>query len=672
MGILGFVGCEKKSATVFYEVSFNTNGGSEIASQTIEQNGLVAKPDDPTKEDYNFLGWFKDEDCVVAWNFETDLVVEDLTLYAKWEFAAYVATFSSDDNAKVYIYDSQDYTGEPYLSNTAYSRDGKTGELDKSGDGQINFLIQFEEGFILDELTINGDYKNLKDSTDTKQANTYRITKVASDLSIQVRSKQVAGSKMLLNMASYTQDDGKIDFAWDCAVAVDHVDIKILCDGAESSTRVESNSFQYDLEKNKSYNFEFTPYYSDTISGETVKVHRAYIPDAKNVAYTRMEIETSDFVWPTCDYVSPPAGAMGASIANNNYVQSNVKVFNAANTLIFDSENMLKDSADVYSGAKIKIRGNTSAYGDKKPYKIKLNKAADLMKGLYTRTIYPNYKNKEFLLLPIGQYDVYLVGREVSNFVTDDYEFAYAYISLYINGDYKGLYVLTDSVNEQSCHVEEDGFVVEYDPYWWNEDLYFDTDFTGRNKEFGITFKYPDADDISVDSAECIYIKDYLNEFEDCLFSGGDVSQYIDIESFASWLLIHDILTTRDAGGSNMYMVKNNSQDSLLRAGPTWDFDSINSGTDHLAGVRWMDFYVKYLAAREDFAAEHLRQFNLVKGGLTAYVRQKIEEVFVDEIDVLVQYEGCAYNLNYNSLKARALNGIDVLNTHIAWMEANL
>ena len=85
-----------------------------------------------------------------------------------------------------------------------------------------------------------------------------------------------------------------------------------------------------------------------------------------------------------------------------------------------------------------------------------------------------------------------------------------------------------------------------------------------------------------------------------------------------------------------------------------------------------MDFYVKYLAAREDFAAEHLRQFNLVKGGLTAYVRQKIEEVFVDEIDVLVQYEGCAYNLNYNSLKARALNGIDVLNTHIAWMEANL
>lgn len=65
-------------------VIFDTNGGSEIASQTVGANGTVSKPADPTRSGYIFGGWYKEAGCETPWNFESDTVTADLTLYAKW------------------------------------------------------------------------------------------------------------------------------------------------------------------------------------------------------------------------------------------------------------------------------------------------------------------------------------------------------------------------------------------------------------------------------------------------------------------------------------------------------------------------------------------------------------------------------------------------------------
>jgi len=69
---------------VTFTVSFESNGGSAVAQQTVAEGGLVSKPADPTKDGQNFAGWYADAALGTAWDFLTDTVSADLTLYAKW------------------------------------------------------------------------------------------------------------------------------------------------------------------------------------------------------------------------------------------------------------------------------------------------------------------------------------------------------------------------------------------------------------------------------------------------------------------------------------------------------------------------------------------------------------------------------------------------------------
>ncbi len=66
---------------ITYEVTFNSDGGSDVASQTIDYNGKAVKPTNPTKEGYTFLGWFVGEN---EYDFNT-VVTSDLELTAKWQ-----------------------------------------------------------------------------------------------------------------------------------------------------------------------------------------------------------------------------------------------------------------------------------------------------------------------------------------------------------------------------------------------------------------------------------------------------------------------------------------------------------------------------------------------------------------------------------------------------------
>ena len=67
-----------------FTVTFNSDGGSDVAAATVAEGGKVTKPADPTKDGFTFGGWYKESACTNAWNFETDTVTADVTLYAKW------------------------------------------------------------------------------------------------------------------------------------------------------------------------------------------------------------------------------------------------------------------------------------------------------------------------------------------------------------------------------------------------------------------------------------------------------------------------------------------------------------------------------------------------------------------------------------------------------------
>lgn len=84
-------------ATTYYDVIFDSNGGTAVDTQENVQYGTTAtKPENPTREGYRFLGWFtKDGE---AFDFSTP-ITKSMTLTAKWEIVninAYIIPITSD------------------------------------------------------------------------------------------------------------------------------------------------------------------------------------------------------------------------------------------------------------------------------------------------------------------------------------------------------------------------------------------------------------------------------------------------------------------------------------------------------------------------------------------------------------------------------------------------
>ena len=61
--------------------------GDTVDSQIVDSNSPAAEPPAPTKTGYDFGGWYREAACLNRWDFENDMVVSDLTLYAGWKVA---------------------------------------------------------------------------------------------------------------------------------------------------------------------------------------------------------------------------------------------------------------------------------------------------------------------------------------------------------------------------------------------------------------------------------------------------------------------------------------------------------------------------------------------------------------------------------------------------------
>ncbi len=77
---------------ITYTVSFNSNGGSAVSSQTVIWNRTAYRPTTPTKDGYTFTGWYSDSALTQAYDFST-AVKSNMTLYAGWKQITYTVTF---------------------------------------------------------------------------------------------------------------------------------------------------------------------------------------------------------------------------------------------------------------------------------------------------------------------------------------------------------------------------------------------------------------------------------------------------------------------------------------------------------------------------------------------------------------------------------------------------
>ena len=95
----------KWSKVLLYTVTFDSQGGSEVAPVVgIIPGSFVTEPEEPTREDFIFTGWYKEAECLSLWDFRQDKINDNITLYADWKpipLVLYTVTFDSQGGSPV-------------------------------------------------------------------------------------------------------------------------------------------------------------------------------------------------------------------------------------------------------------------------------------------------------------------------------------------------------------------------------------------------------------------------------------------------------------------------------------------------------------------------------------------------------------------------------------------
>ena len=382
-------------------------------------------------------------------------------------------------------------------------------------------------------------------------------------------------------------------------------------------------------------------------------------------------ITTHNRIEPPYTPVEAPPGCCGKTIIDNEYQPARLVIIQN-NATVYDTGDYVAGA----SGVRIKVRGNTSAvdFFGRTPYKLKFSKKIDLLNREDK-----NYKDKNWVLLNIqaSQDFVHVAANAIGRYVREEWQPATRFVNVVLNGVPRGLYLLSESVKDGDCRLQinEGGFILEDDAYWWSDEevpMFPSKVFYTFMK---YTFKYPDEDDIS--EAQINRISNFIYALEDALLAGESVGEYVDLSTFASWMLCHDILGTIDAAGSNIYLYKKDSLDtSKLQAGPIWDFSGCMGKVVDEIGWSYSHYpfnnvnYNGELLKCKEFMEEYSKCWNRVKTGLVEYV--------ISELQLLDSSDGLDLD------KAYALWGVDTttganirqvkewLDNRLPWLEGNI
>lgn len=222
--------------------------------------------------------------------------------------------------------------------------------------------------------------------------------------------------------------------------------------------------------------------------------------------------------------------------------------------------------------AKFRGRGNTSwTMSEKKPYRFKLDKSHALLgdtKGKAWVLLSQPIKGS-LLTNPIGFRAAQLVGTVAANHVLP--------VELYVNQEYRGLYLLTEQVDAASNSVklkdESKGALLELDDY--------DGTYKDDNFRLPVSVKSPEAQDYSK-----AYGKEAEKTFSDQLRSevnrftaavkAGKAEEVVDVEAFARYFFVNALCDNRELRHPKSTFVHRAdifSPSSLWTFGPVWDVD---------------------------------------------------------------------------------------------------
>lgn len=243
--------------------------------------------------------------------------------------------------------------------------------------------------------------------------------------------------------------------------------------------------------------------------------------------------------------------------------------------------NLIMASGSVeYQGRlkKVSGRGNSTFATAKKPYTFTLEEAYPLC-GLDM--------GKKWNLLALHYEENKMQSKliyDMAAYLGMEYTPGSTWVDLYCNGNYQGLYLLTEAITVGDGRVEiydlekenertikpsniTGGYLLERDVTESLEptEVYFTTNICNYNFVIN-TPKVPTEEEYS-------YIKDFVQNIENLLVSGDTgYKNYMDLDSFAKQFLIDKLVLNPDAMRSSTFYYKDQDSD-VLKVGPLWDYD---------------------------------------------------------------------------------------------------
>ena len=353
--------------------------------------------------------------------------------------------------------------------------------------------------------------------------------------------------------------------------------------------------------------------------------------------------------------------------------------------------------------SEFKGRGNGSWYESaKKGYRFKF----DSKKSLF------GYEaSKHWNIIPCTNFGdptltrnviAYNLARDV--FSNIEYTTPTRWVDVYMEGNYHGVYVLTEHVRVDAGRVDIDtefgtmdtGYLIEYDAYGYYDEA-TDTDLKSGVHYFNVpkpsdwgynypfTVKSPDAEDYVNTSNEQTmrnhntFIKNYTTNVYNAVYKKDytTFASLADEASFVDMYILHEYMKNTDTGWSSFYMYK--KPGGKLYAGPAWDFDASAgvhrennpsaSGIYVAGSCRWeSDYTYSYLFGTlyntPKFKEAVIRRWKEVSSSIHSFVERAFEATFLEARKAVMGKNFVRWNhMTQSNSEIYWINGMSSLKT---------
>ncbi|MCH5226900.1 MAG: CotH kinase family protein [Muribaculaceae bacterium] len=239
---------------------------------------------------------------------------------------------------------------------------------------------------------------------------------------------------------------------------------------------------------------------------------------------------------------------------------------------------------------QIKARGNWTRIGfSKKPFKIKLDKKQNLL-GLTPS------KSKHYALLAHAD-DNYGYLRNYTSFNLGEriglpWTPAMQPVELIINGDYRGLYFLTESIRvgdgrieiEELNDFEEEpelisgGYIVELDNYDEENQIRMEEkSFVGGHYLDALRITWDTPEEYS--EIQKLFVKDQFSAMNNAIGRNDDIIwRYLDLDDAARYYLVQEIVSDTESYHGSTYLYRDRGEGQKWHFSPLWDAGNAFNG----------------------------------------------------------------------------------------------